>query len=171
MSKPAPVFGQLVPYGDPTWYQGSTWGDTCCCGRVRVYVCTVSHVFTLVTPAPDTGWHSPYYNESHVRLRAYVRSWVDKHITPNCHEWDEAKSIPKEVFVEFAKSGLANTVCGPVGLKAEDITYPLPCGLTATTFDVFHELIIVDEFSRPGSGGTVVGLMSNPLALAECPVR
>jgi alkylation response protein AidB-like acyl-CoA dehydrogenase len=117
-------FGSLVPYGDPTWYQ---------------------------------GWHSPYYNESHVQLRTYVRNWVEKWITPNAHEWDEQKSIPKEVFVEFAKSGLANTVCGPI-LKPEDITYPLPCGLTANSFDVFHELIIVDEFSRAGSGGVVWSL-------------
>ena len=103
------------------------------------------------------GWRSPYYNESHVTLRAYVRAWVDQHIAPNCHEWDEQKSIPKSVFQEFAKSGLANTVCGPI-LQPQDITYSLPCGLTAKTFDVFHELIIVDEFSRPGSGGVVWSL-------------
>ena len=68
-----------------------------------------------------------------------------------------------QVFVEFAKSGLANTVCGPIikvswnelcftkwmwlyisyssslaPTQADDITYPLPCGLTTSTFDVFH---------------------------------
>ncbi len=62
----SPAFGQLVPYGDPNWYQ---------------------------------GWHSPYYNKSHHELRAFTRAWVDKHIAPNCHDWDEQKSIPKEVMV------------------------------------------------------------------------
>jgi len=32
-------------------------------------------------------WHSPYYNESHARLRAEVREWVTSEIEPNCFEW------------------------------------------------------------------------------------
>lgn len=32
-------------------------------------------------------WHTPYYNESHKRLRAEVREWVTNEIEPNCHEW------------------------------------------------------------------------------------
>ena len=32
-------------------------------------------------------WHTPYYNESHRRLRAEVREWVTKEIEPNCFEW------------------------------------------------------------------------------------
>ena len=32
-------------------------------------------------------WHTPYYNESHARLRAEVREWVTTEIEPNCYEW------------------------------------------------------------------------------------
>lgn len=32
-------------------------------------------------------WHTPYYNESHRRLRAEVREWVSTEIEPNCFEW------------------------------------------------------------------------------------
>jgi hypothetical protein len=32
-------------------------------------------------------WHTPYYNESHKRLRAEVREWVSTEIEPNCFEW------------------------------------------------------------------------------------
>jgi hypothetical protein len=32
-------------------------------------------------------WHTPYYNESHERLRAEVREWVTSEIEPNCFEW------------------------------------------------------------------------------------
>ena len=32
-------------------------------------------------------WHTPYYTESHRRLRAEVREWVSSEIEPNCHEW------------------------------------------------------------------------------------
>ena len=32
-------------------------------------------------------WHTPYYKESHERLRAEVREWVSTEIEPNCFEW------------------------------------------------------------------------------------
>jgi len=32
-------------------------------------------------------WHSPYFNDSHRRLRAEVREWVTSEIEPNCFEW------------------------------------------------------------------------------------
>jgi hypothetical protein len=32
-------------------------------------------------------WHSPYYKDSHRRLRAEVREWVSAEIEPNCYEW------------------------------------------------------------------------------------
>lgn len=31
---------------------------------------------------------------------------------PFCHEWDEAKQIPKELFVKAAKAGILGGVCG-----------------------------------------------------------
>eukprot|EP00455_Lapot_gusevi_P041973 TRINITY_DN492_c0_g1_i10.p1 TRINITY_DN492_c0_g1~~TRINITY_DN492_c0_g1_i10.p1 ORF type:complete len:462 (+),score=178.81 TRINITY_DN492_c0_g1_i10:81-1388(+) len=128
-------YGSLVPYGDPTWYQ---------------------------------GWHSPYYNKSHAELRAYTRAWVEKHITPNCHEWDENKELPRQVFVECAKAGLLPPCVGPI-LKSQDLTYPLPCGLTPETFDVFHEIVVVDEFARSGSGGVLWSLFAG-LAIGLPPV-
>ncbi len=77
-------------------------------------------------------------------MRAYVRNWVDKNITPNCHDWDEAKMLPRSVFVDFAKSGLLNMVVMHT-MKEGDNVYPFPIGLTLSTLDVFHELIAVDE--------------------------
>ena len=47
------------------------------------------------------GWHTPYYNESHVKLRQFVRSWVDEHITPFCHEWFVVNSAI-ELAMRFA---------------------------------------------------------------------
>jgi hypothetical protein len=32
-------------------------------------------------------WHTPYYNESHVRLRDEVREWLSSEVEPNCFEW------------------------------------------------------------------------------------
>jgi hypothetical protein len=32
-------------------------------------------------------WHTPFYNDSHRRLRTEVREWVSSEIEPNCFEW------------------------------------------------------------------------------------
>jgi predicted heme/steroid binding protein len=40
-----------------------------------------------------SDWYSPYYDESHRRVRAVVRKWVEKNVTPYCYEWDESKVI------------------------------------------------------------------------------
>ena len=53
------------------------------------------------TPFADPLWYtrrdSPYYNESHNRLRDAVRKYVDEHISPFCEEWEKNEMIPPEV--------------------------------------------------------------------------
>jgi predicted heme/steroid binding protein len=49
--------------------------------------------FGQLVPFGDPAWYvdgipSPYYKDSHRRLRAKVRTFVDKEITPHCYEWD-----------------------------------------------------------------------------------
>ena len=119
------AFGDLVPFGDPYWYQ---------------------------------DWYSPYYDESHRRLRAAVRQFVDRHVTPYCHAWDEEKKIPKELFLKAAKAGILQGICGnPWPTKYAD---RLPAGnVKPEEFNAFHEFIICDELSRCGSGGVLWGLI------------
>lgn len=50
-----------------------------------------------------------------------------------------------------------NMICAHL-IKPGDTKYPLPCGLNNDTLDVFHELIVADEFSRCGSGGVTWAL-------------
>ncbi|KAI8144039.1 acyl-CoA dehydrogenase/oxidase [Fennellomyces sp. T-0311] len=117
------TFGDMVPYGDPMWYQ---------------------------------DWYSPYYNETHRAVRKVVREFVDKEIMPFCHEWDEAKSLPREVFIKAAKAG----ILGAIVHKApeEYYPYPLPAGISPKDFDAFHRVIVFDELSRCGSGGVTWAL-------------
>src|SRR3990170_4397191 len=102
-------FGDLVPHGDPYWYQ---------------------------------DFYSPYYNDSHRRVRAAVRKFVEKEIMPHAFEWDEAKKIPQELFIKAGKCGILPAVCG---VKVEE-------------FDHFHEFVVCDELARCGSGGVLWGL-------------
>ncbi|KAI8969113.1 acyl-CoA dehydrogenase/oxidase [Mycotypha africana] len=131
-------FGDGLPYGDPTWYQ---------------------------------GWNSPYYNESHAKLRRVIRAWVDKEIAPFCHEWSENKEIPRSVLKQAAKVGFlaAASGAGTNSKMASLLPYGLPAGISSEEFDIFHEFICVDELSRAGSGGLVWALQGG-LSIALPPV-
>jgi alkylation response protein AidB-like acyl-CoA dehydrogenase len=119
------AFGEMIPYGDPNWYQ---------------------------------DWHSPYYNDTHRALRAKIRKFVDDEITPNCHEWDEAKTFPPDLLRKASKEGWMGACVGspwPEKYLGKSI-----CGgiVTAEQWDPFHELVVVDELARCGSGGICWGL-------------
>ncbi|KAF7732834.1 hypothetical protein EC973_000110 [Apophysomyces ossiformis] len=106
-------------------------------------------------------WNSPYYTPSHIQLRKVVREFVDKEITPFCHEWSEAKAIPRDVVKRAAQLGLLNAVSGAGKIKSVHalMKYPLPGGVKPEEFDIFHEFICVDEIARCGSGGLIWALM------------
>ncbi|KAI7858443.1 acyl-CoA dehydrogenase/oxidase [Circinella umbellata] len=121
-------FGDMVPHGDPMWYQ---------------------------------DWYSPYYNDSHRgAVRNAVREFVDKEITPFCHEWDEAKNTPREVFIKAAKAG----ILGAIGHNIPDELYPYPlsANIKPKNFDAFHRIIVFDELSQCVTwalcGGLGIGL-------------
>lgn len=128
------IFGDLIPFGDPTWYQ---------------------------------GWVSPYYNESHRIFRAQVRDFVNKDVIPYVHRWDENKEVPKEFFKSAAKEGLLPMVVG-TPFPTEYASHGPP-NIDVKKLDSFHELILIDELSRCGSGGVLWGL-SGGLAIGLPPV-
>jgi alkylation response protein AidB-like acyl-CoA dehydrogenase len=118
------TFGELVPMGDPTWYQ---------------------------------AWNSPFYNETHIKFRAAIRAFVEKELMPFCHEWDEAKSLPKDLAKKCFEAGWLPAVAG-LPWSTEYAGTNIIGGVKPEEYDVFHELILVDEISRCGSGGVVWAL-------------
>lgn len=111
----------------------------------------------MVDPYWYQDWSSPYYNESHRKVRAAVRAFVDKEIVPYCHAWDEAKGMPKEIFLKAAQAGVLQGVCGSPWSKYSE-RGPIG-GIKPELFDSFHEFIICDELARCGSGGVLWGLI------------
>ncbi|KAI8924150.1 acyl-CoA dehydrogenase/oxidase [Entophlyctis helioformis] len=94
----------------------------------------------IQVPMADPGWYqglnSPFYNESHKRLRKWMRHFVDTELMPFAHDWDESGNpVPRRVFER----------CGETGILA--------------AFDSFHEFIVMDELARVASGGVLWGLM------------
>ncbi|KAI8069254.1 putative acyl-CoA dehydrogenase [Gongronella butleri] len=120
---------------------------------------------------PAFDFNSPHYTESHIRLRKEMRAFVEKELMPFCHEWSEAKEVPKSVLKRCGEVGLLNAVSG-AGTSphvASLLPYGLPCGIAPGEFDIFHEFICVDELSRAGSGGLVWAVQGG-LAIALPPV-
>ncbi|KAF4680313.1 hypothetical protein FOZ63_029589 [Perkinsus olseni] len=108
----------------------------------------------------DPYWYqasnSPFYNESHRKLREYVRGLFEKEIMPHVFEWDENLEIPREVHRKMGSLGLTSLAMGhPYPVEYGNI----PDFLKGVKIDVFHELIVSDELCRCGSGGVAWGLV------------
>jgi len=57
-------------------------------------------------------WNSPYYNDSHRKFRAAMREFVEREIMPFCHEWDEKKKLPQELYGKCYRAGWLPLICG-----------------------------------------------------------
>ncbi|BFZ54786.1 hypothetical protein PYCC9005_001823 [Savitreella phatthalungensis] len=108
-------------------------------------------------PSWYQGWASPYYKESHIRLREEVREWVDEAIMPYCHEWDEAKEMPEDIYRQMGERGYLAGALG-MGFPKEYAKHTVK-SVSPEEWDHFHELVLTDELSRCGSGGAVWNLL------------
>jgi len=115
------AFGDMVPYGDPTWYM---------------------------------DWNSPYYKESHRRFRREVREFTEKEVMPFCHDWDERRAVPRDLWEKCYQAGWLPAIAGlpwPTNYVGDRIAG----GVKPEEFDAFHELILMDEVSRSGCAGVL----------------
>ncbi|CZT16888.1 probable acyl-CoA dehydrogenase [Ramularia collo-cygni] len=123
---------------------------------------------TFGNPAPwaEPAWchgiPSPYYNDSHKKLRNTVREYVNTNILPDSLEWEEKGEAPKEARLQWAKSGFAFSDV-PLEYRPKDI--PFPAGIPINDLDPFHMLVQTDETSRVEGGvtsclggGSVIGI-------------
>ncbi|QDZ24412.1 acyl-CoA dehydrogenase [Chloropicon primus] len=124
-----PVYGTMVPFGDPSWYRGH---------------------------------NSPYYRDTHHAWRAKIRAFCESEIMPYCKEWDDEKKLPDDLLRKCYEAQILPASCG--GQWPTEYVGPGPAD-----FDAFHELIMIDELSRCGSGGVMWGIMGG-LAIGLPPV-
>ncbi len=71
---------------------------------------------------------------------------------PFAHEWDEAKSFPKSFFKKSYEFGILGATVG-APWQTKYAGSKLAGGLKPEQFDSFHDLILIDEMARTGSGG------------------
>lgn len=110
-------------------------------------------------PAWYQEWNTPYFKPSHLKFRAAMREFVEKEIMPFVHEWDEAKAMPKDIWRKCAEAGWLAGVIGPPWPK-QYAGVKLAGGISPDEFDAFHELILIDEVCRTGSGGVAWGMFA-----------
>jgi alkylation response protein AidB-like acyl-CoA dehydrogenase len=99
--------------------------------------------------------HSPYYNDSHRRLRDAIRSYIDEHVYTHALEWEELGEAPRDEAMRWARSGFHFTDV-PAQYRPSDV--PLPAGIPLDQLDAFHMLILTDQTSRVAAGGVFTSL-------------
>ncbi|KAI6905764.1 acyl-CoA dehydrogenase, partial [Hortaea werneckii] len=102
-------------------------------------------------PAWCHGIPSPYYNDSHRRLRDAIRAYVDERILPYSLDWEAKGEAPREEAMRWAQSGFAFADVPPE-YRPKDL--PGPAGIPIDKLDVFHLLVSTDETSRVEGGVT-----------------
>ncbi|PGH09099.1 hypothetical protein GX51_00853 [Blastomyces parvus] len=110
-------------------------------------------------PYAEPLWHSrdtsPYYNESHKKLRLFVRDYVENHLRPYADEYEKQGFIPPEALKLYVEKGF--TIVKPT--KREYMGgLSLPAGIAPEDWDVFHNLVAADELNRVGYTGALWGL-------------
>ena len=101
--------------------------------------------------------HSPYYNESHHKLRKDIRAFIEAHIAPTAADDDEFGEDPSlELNIKMGKSGILAAIVGP---QAAELGFK-PMGMDSfDNFDYFHDMVIAEEFKRLGTYGLSDGLV------------
>lgn len=102
-------------------------------------------------PAWSHGIASPYYNNSHFKLRDALRKYVDTYILPDSLDWEAKGEAPREEQLRWAKSGFA---FADVPAKYRPKDNPGPADIPVDELDVFHLLVSTDETSRVEGGVT-----------------
>jgi alkylation response protein AidB-like acyl-CoA dehydrogenase len=116
---------------------------------------TSSPAFGKLAPWAEPAWShgiaSPYYNDSHVKLRDALRTYIDTQILPDALDWEAKGEAPREERLRWAKSGFA---FADVPAKYRPNDNPGPAGIPIDELDVFHLLVSTDETSRVEGGVT-----------------
>lgn len=113
-------------------------------------------------PPWSHGIASPYYNESHKRLRDALRAYINENVLPYSLDWAAKGEAPRDAALKWTRSGFAFADVPPE-YRPKDI--PGPAGIPVERLDVFHLLISTDESSRVEggvmsslSGANVIGI-------------
>lgn len=118
-------------------------------------------------PWAEPAWlgslESPYYDDSHRRLQAYARQYIDTNIIPHALKWEAEGDCPEEAKTAYVQSGLPFAdLSVPDHYRTPEQRSVLahvlgPDSPASKKLDIFHMMILVDETSR-FEGGVGIAL-------------
>lgn len=120
----------------------------------------------LLSPWSEPAWvhgiPSPYYKQSHEKLRTALREYINDNIITHQLDWEREGGAPRDQALKWVKSGFSFSEV-PAKYRPKDI--PNPAGVPMDSFDAFHLLVGTDETSRVEggvmtslSGASIIGL-------------
>ncbi|KAF2085640.1 acyl-CoA dehydrogenase-like protein [Saccharata proteae CBS 121410] len=116
-------------------------------------------------PWAEPSWYNgrptPYYNESHVRLRDAMRKWTQENIsTDKLEDWETAGKVPNEMYEKCASDGLVVPIAFGARIPAQYSNYPIIGNISPSEWNGFHDFILWDELFRSGALASVfIGLV------------
>ncbi|KAK3201561.1 hypothetical protein GRF29_185g1339457 [Pseudopithomyces chartarum] len=102
-------------------------------------------------PSWYTGRPTPYYKDSHRRLRDTVRAWCEQHVTPYAEEWAASGVVPPTLYATCAKAGFLVPIASGKSIPKQWSNYPIIGGIKSEEWDGFHDFVLWDELLRGGS--------------------
>jgi len=114
----------------------------------------MASLLPFTDPAHLQGIPSPYFNETHYALQKEVREFTNQYIVPFVDEWDAKGEIDPQLYQEFCRRGYLCAIAGQQKYPTEYTDIRIK-SVPPNKYDFFHEMIIVDEISRCGSGGVI----------------
>ncbi|KAK4052689.1 hypothetical protein OIV83_001976 [Microbotryomycetes sp. JL201] len=121
-------------------------------------------VFGNMVPWAEPQWYrglpSPYYKDSHRKLRKAIREWNEEHLMDVAFDWEENKQIDPKVYEQMGKDGLLVALAfgRKVPAKWAKPDGTVFGGVKADEWDGFHDMILISELVRNGSLGSNQGL-------------
>jgi acyl-CoA dehydrogenase len=92
-------------------------------------------------------WANP--SAEHLQWQHTLRQFVEKEISPNAHQWDEAETFPLELYQKAGALGLSG------------LGYPAQYG--GSPCDSLMKIITILELARAGLGGLNASLLSHTI--------
>ncbi len=98
---------------------------------------------TITIPDPAGAGEHPLFREEHEALRAALRAFVEREITPHVDEWEQT-TFPDSIVRRMGELGF-------LGLS-------VPEEYGGQGGDYFTNLVLAEEMGRSGCGGLLMGL-------------